>query len=191
MKGYGYEFLAILHAVTVIFTLLWLPFGKFFHIFQRPAQLGVEFYKDVGARGEPAHCRRCGHAFASQMHVEDLIDVERELGYPLRDRRSGGRALPVDLPALPARDARPGPGAAAGRRQSRRCGAAAPADAVYANPGLGRARSAPKTGEFPSLSTTSMTLRDGLRRRSPSTFGPHRRVRPDRASTPASCPTAS
>ena len=37
MKGYAYEFLAILHAVTVIFTLLWLPFGKFFHIFQRPA----------------------------------------------------------------------------------------------------------------------------------------------------------
>ena len=51
MKGYAYDFLAILHAITVIFTLLWLPFGKFFHIFQRPAQLGVEFYKDVGARG--------------------------------------------------------------------------------------------------------------------------------------------
>ena len=48
MKGYGYDFLAILHAVTVIFTLLWLPFGKFFHIFQRPAQLGVKFYRDVG-----------------------------------------------------------------------------------------------------------------------------------------------
>src|SRR5262249_28844182 len=30
MKGYGYDFLAILHAITVIFTLLWLPFGKFF-----------------------------------------------------------------------------------------------------------------------------------------------------------------
>jgi hypothetical protein len=27
--------------VTVILTLLWLPFGKFFHIFQRPAQIGV------------------------------------------------------------------------------------------------------------------------------------------------------
>src|SRR5262249_47188512 len=33
LKGYAYEFLAITHAVTVIFTLLWLPFGKFFHIF--------------------------------------------------------------------------------------------------------------------------------------------------------------
>jgi hypothetical protein len=39
-KGYAYEFLAILHAVAVIATLSWLPFGKFLHIFQRPAQLG-------------------------------------------------------------------------------------------------------------------------------------------------------
>ncbi len=81
MKGYGYDFLAILHAITVIFTLLWLPFGKFFHIFQRPAQLGVSFYKDAGARAEPARCRRCGHPFISRIHVEDLIGVERALGY--------------------------------------------------------------------------------------------------------------
>ena len=81
MKGHGYEFLAILHAITVIFTLLWLPFGKFFHIFQRPAQLGVSFYKDAGARGEQAHCARCGAAYASKMHVDDLIAVERQLGY--------------------------------------------------------------------------------------------------------------
>jgi hypothetical protein len=81
MKGYAYEFLAILHAGSVIFTLLWLPFGKFFHIFQRPAQLGVAFYKDAGAEGEQAVCGCCDQPFASKMHVEDLIKVERELGY--------------------------------------------------------------------------------------------------------------
>lgn len=81
MKGYAYDFLAILHAITVIFTLLWLPFGKFFHIFQRPAQLGVTFYKEVGENEEPANCRRCGTPFTSRMHVEDLIEVERQLGY--------------------------------------------------------------------------------------------------------------
>ena len=81
MHGYAFDFLAILHAITVIATFLWLPFGKFFHVFQRPAQLGVAFYKDVGLRGEPANCARCGHPFTSRMHVEDLIRVERELGY--------------------------------------------------------------------------------------------------------------
>ena len=74
MKGYAYDFLAILHAVTVIVTLLWLPFGKLFHVFQRPAQLGVSFYKDAGARGEQARCRRCRQPFASAMMVRDLHD---------------------------------------------------------------------------------------------------------------------
>ena len=88
MKGYAFDFLAIVHAITVIFTLLWLPFGKFFHIFQRPAQLGVGFYKDVGSREEHALCRRCGHPFSSRLHVEDLIRVERELGYRYEMDRS-------------------------------------------------------------------------------------------------------
>jgi hypothetical protein len=81
LNGYAYEFLAITHAVTVIGTLLWLPFGKFFHLFQRPAQLGVLFYKDAGARGEQAKCALCQEPFASRMHIEDLIEVERQLGY--------------------------------------------------------------------------------------------------------------
>jgi len=81
MKGYGFTFISILHAITVIGTFIWLPFGKFFHIFQRPAQLGVGFYKDIGRAEEKALCRRCGHAFSSRMHVLDLIEVERQLGY--------------------------------------------------------------------------------------------------------------
>ncbi len=81
LKGYAYDFLAILHAITVIATFLWLPFGKFFHIFQRPAQIGVRFYKEVGEREEAAHCRRCGHPFTSRLHLEDLIHTEKALGY--------------------------------------------------------------------------------------------------------------
>lgn len=81
LKGYAYDFIAILHAITVIITFLWLPFGKFFHIFQRPAQIGVRFYKYVGEREEPALCRRCNTPFTSMMHVQDLITTEKQLGY--------------------------------------------------------------------------------------------------------------
>src|SRR5690606_10647228 len=81
MDGYAFQCLAILHALTVIFTLLYLPFGKFFHIFQLPAPLAVRLYKEVGTEGEKAHCRRCGHAFTSRMKVEDLIETERALGF--------------------------------------------------------------------------------------------------------------
>lgn len=81
LKGYAFEFLSILHALTVIVTLLFLPFGKFFHIFQRPAQLGAAFYRDIGELSKQAECARCGKEYASQMHVDDLIEVERQLGY--------------------------------------------------------------------------------------------------------------
>lgn len=81
MRGYAYSFLAILHAVTVIFTMLWLPFGKFFHLFQRPAQLGVSFYKEAGERGEQAQCVRCKAPYAPLAMVRDLITVEQELGF--------------------------------------------------------------------------------------------------------------
>ena len=116
MKGYGYDFLALLHAVVVIFTLLWLPFGKFFHIFQRPAQLGVSFYKDVGAREGLAKCARCQAEYAPLIQINDLIDVERELGYRyelegLGPQASGlGLALPGGGESRPeARGPRPGP----------------------------------------------------------------------------------
>ncbi len=79
MHGYGYEFLAIAHAAVVILTLVWLPFGKLFHVFQRPAQLGVALYRDAAA--EQARCARCAEPFAPLQQVEDLIAVERELGY--------------------------------------------------------------------------------------------------------------
>jgi hypothetical protein len=81
LKGYAYDFVAMLHAITVIGTFLWLPFGKFFHIFQRPAQIGMRFYKDAGLHTEPAVCRRCGTPFTSRLHAEDLIQTERALGY--------------------------------------------------------------------------------------------------------------
>jgi hypothetical protein len=89
MQGYGYDFLALLHAIAVIFTLLYLPFGKFFHIFQRPAQLGVSFYKDVAAREGMARCRRCEQEYAPLLQVEDLIEVERELGYRYETKAPG------------------------------------------------------------------------------------------------------
>jgi nitrate/nitrite transporter NarK len=80
MEGEGYQFLAYIHAVTVIATLLYLPFGKLFHIFQRPAQLGVKLYLEQ-AEAEPATCKRCGAAFASQAQIDDLATVLDQLGF--------------------------------------------------------------------------------------------------------------
>jgi MFS transporter, NNP family, nitrate/nitrite transporter len=79
MNGRGFPFIAATHAASVIILLLSLPFGKLFHIFQRPAHIGVGLYKRAGQLGAQAHCGRCGEAFASQMHVDDLKQVFAEL----------------------------------------------------------------------------------------------------------------
>jgi MFS transporter, NNP family, nitrate/nitrite transporter len=81
LRGNFYDFLSILHAITVVTGLLYLPFGKFFHIFQRPAQLGVKLYQAEGASDAGTQCTRCGERFASQMHIRDLNLVLGELGF--------------------------------------------------------------------------------------------------------------
>jgi NNP family nitrate/nitrite transporter-like MFS transporter len=91
MGGEGYQFLAYIHAVTVIATLLFLPFGKFFHIFQRPAQLGVKLYLDEASRGETATCARCGEPFASRAQIDDLAVVLDQLGFDYRTNDAGAR----------------------------------------------------------------------------------------------------
>jgi len=84
LHGLYYGFLSQTHAITVILTLLYLPFGKFFHIFQRPAQFGIDFYKREGAAGPKAQCVRCEQSFTSQLHVDDLKRVEAALAIDYR-----------------------------------------------------------------------------------------------------------
>ena len=62
LDGQFYSALNTIHALTVILGLMYIPFGKLFHIFQRPGNLGVAYYKRANAEGPPALCRRCGEA---------------------------------------------------------------------------------------------------------------------------------
>ena len=89
LRGTAYSFLAIIHAITVIAALLFMPFGKFFHIFQRPAQLGVKLYQMTGAEGPGALCPKCKQRFASAMHVRDLKIVLPQLGFDYTIRGTG------------------------------------------------------------------------------------------------------
>jgi NNP family nitrate/nitrite transporter-like MFS transporter len=83
-RGAFYGFLSILHAITVVGTLLYLPFGKFFHIFQRPAQLGIKLYTDAGEADPGANCARCGRRYASQIQIADLRRILPQLGFDYR-----------------------------------------------------------------------------------------------------------
>lgn len=83
-EGYMYHFIALSHQALVIMTLFFLPFGKLFHIVQRPASIGVELYQKRSQEMEQAVCPRCGSMFAGQMWIDDLKKVVDELGYDYR-----------------------------------------------------------------------------------------------------------
>jgi hypothetical protein len=81
LEGEGYEFLAVVHMATVVLTLVFIPFGKFFHVIQRPASLGVEVYKRTSIEREGVFsCRRCGEPLEAATFVRDLETTMAELG---------------------------------------------------------------------------------------------------------------
>lgn len=84
MEGRFYSFLNNLHALTVILGLLYIPFGKLFHILQRPANLGVTFYKRAAAASGAQPCAVCGGDFASRLQMSDLKDVLPQVGFDYR-----------------------------------------------------------------------------------------------------------
>jgi len=86
-EGRFYWFISLVHQVTVVGWLLSLPFGKFFHIVQRPAAIGVTLYQTVnqdvehyGEQPQTGRCRRCGRELPSQRFVEDLKATLVDLG---------------------------------------------------------------------------------------------------------------
>ncbi|WP_405457821.1 MFS transporter [Streptomyces sp. NBC_00101] len=80
LHGGGYEFLAVLHMVAVVFTLIYIPFGKFFHIVQRPAAVGMQLFKYTARQDDEVFaCRRCGQDIDTGPYVENLRGTMRDL----------------------------------------------------------------------------------------------------------------
>ncbi|GHO99135.1 hypothetical protein KSF_091830 [Reticulibacter mediterranei] len=85
--GRFYWFLSLTHQAVVVVWLLSLPFGKFFHIIERPASIGVSLYQTVNQdmehydiRPQTGRCRRCGQELPSEQFVQDLQAVLGDLG---------------------------------------------------------------------------------------------------------------
>lgn len=80
LEGRNFGTLAFLHEATVILLLLSLPFGKLFHIVQRPAQAGAALYKEEGEAEGRIPCRVCNIAFIRANQRRDLERLWVELG---------------------------------------------------------------------------------------------------------------
>jgi hypothetical protein len=72
LGGAYYWFISLTHEAVVVLWLISLPFGKFFHIIERPATAGIELYWKTGENTEMQHCPRCGQPFAPIRFIQDL-----------------------------------------------------------------------------------------------------------------------
>jgi nitrate reductase gamma subunit len=88
--GAGYPIFSGIHAWVVIVLLVYIPFGKLFHILQRFAWLAVQVNKDEAESAEQAACKICGKPFASRAQVGDLIEISRLLGQDFTYHTGGG-----------------------------------------------------------------------------------------------------
>jgi hypothetical protein len=86
-QGRFYSFVALLHEAVVVGWLVSIPFGKFFHIVQRPASVGVTLYQRVsqgppepGGAASALACRGCGAPLPSARFVGDLEATLADLG---------------------------------------------------------------------------------------------------------------
>jgi hypothetical protein len=101
LGGSYYWFISLTHEAVVVLWLISLPFGKFFHIVERPATVGIELYWRTGA-DTPAHtCPRCGAAFIPARFVHDLKRTLAAVGedYAVRDLPRAG-ATAATTPAM-------------------------------------------------------------------------------------------
>jgi hypothetical protein len=78
-EGRFYWFISLTHQAAVVGWLLSIPFGKFFHIVQRPASIGVTLYQTVnqevehfGEQPQTGRCRRCAAPLPSPQFIADL-----------------------------------------------------------------------------------------------------------------------
>jgi hypothetical protein len=78
--GTYYWFISLTHEAVVVLWLISLPFGKFFHIIERPATVGIELYWRTGEDSAQATCPRCGVAFAPVRFIQDLKRTTYDIG---------------------------------------------------------------------------------------------------------------
>ena len=81
--GWGYPSISVIHQITVVFLLLYLPFGKLFHIPMRGLSIGTEVYHEVEAHEGLLACARCAKTYATKAQIQDVIAVLKESGQTL------------------------------------------------------------------------------------------------------------
>lgn len=80
LGGAYYWYISLTHEAVVVLWLISLPFGKFFHLIERPATVGIELYWRTGENTAMQRCPRCGEEFAPARFIQDLKKTLYDVG---------------------------------------------------------------------------------------------------------------
>jgi hypothetical protein len=102
LGGAYYWYISLTHETVVVLWLISLPFGKFFHLIERPATVGIELYWRTGENTTQQRCVRCGEEFAPARFIQDLKRTLYEVGedYTIREAPPQPFGVPVDEPTV-------------------------------------------------------------------------------------------
>ena len=102
LGGAYYWYVSLTHETVVVLWLISLPFGKFFHLVERPATVGIELYWRTGENTTQQRCARCGEEFAPARFIQDLKRTLYEVGedYTIRDAPEQPFGVPEDEPPI-------------------------------------------------------------------------------------------
>jgi hypothetical protein len=98
LDGAYYWFLSLTHEAVVVLWLISLPFGKFFHLIERPATVGIELYWRTGEGTAMQRCVRCGEEFAPARFIADLKKTLYDVGENYRMQPGSAEAVPSGEP---------------------------------------------------------------------------------------------
>ena len=97
LGGEYYWYISLTHEAVVVLWLISLPFGKFFHLIERPATVGIELYWRTGEGTAMQTCARCGEEYAPVRFIQDLkktlYDVDEN--YSLGENRAAVESVPA------------------------------------------------------------------------------------------------
>ncbi len=104
LGGAYYWYISLTHETVVVLWLISLPFGKFFHLVERPATVGIELYWRTGEHTTQQRCARCDQEFAPARFIQDLKRTLYEVGedYTIREAPSLPFGVPEDEPPIHA-----------------------------------------------------------------------------------------
>jgi hypothetical protein len=102
LGGAYYWYISLTHETVVVLWLISLPFGKFFHLIERPATVGIELYWRTGENTVQQQCARCGEEFAPARFIQDLKRTLYEVGEDFTLSKEPAQAIgsPVDVPPV-------------------------------------------------------------------------------------------